>query len=237
MRIEPELDEVINGARGMLRGIDVALEAQCLVSGVGLIFATIDSLAALSRPENQESSTRRDFLTWSDRYVRPDASLGCSSVDLYAARCGVLHTYSAESDLARGRKARRLVYEWKAGPKADTSVPLPAGSIIVEVEALRDAVLRATAEFLLDSQTDPVVSPRVKHHLPSLLCYAPWPRLEVQVAAEVRRHGSAEDRCCPRAFPWAATKDRVRLDHYWSSDQRESRDLAWNMAGATHCLD
>ena len=34
-----------------------------------------------------------------------------------------------------------------------------------------------------DAEMDSGTRKRVQHHLPSLLCYAPWPRLEVSVAA------------------------------------------------------
>jgi hypothetical protein len=47
MRVEPKIEEVVNGPRGMLQGINVALVAECLVSAVGLMFAALDSLAAL----------------------------------------------------------------------------------------------------------------------------------------------------------------------------------------------
>jgi hypothetical protein len=183
MRIEPKLDEVVNGDRGMLRGIDVALQAECLVSAVGLMFAALDSLAALARPVEQPSTTRAAFLEWSEKYLRPSECLRCTSLDLYAARCGVLHTYSADSDLEREGKARRLIYEWRTGPKADAVLPLPDSAIVIEVEALRDAILEATRNFLVDSEMHPATRERVQRHLPSLLCYAPWPRLEVDIAA------------------------------------------------------
>ncbi len=183
MRIEPQLDEVVNGKRGILRGIEVALNAECLVSAVALMFAAIDSLSALARPENQQRTTRRDFLDWSDRYLQPSKSLGCNSLDLYAARCGVLHTYSAESDLEKKGKACRLVYQWKTGPKANATHPLPDDAVVIEVEALRDVIQQAVRQFLVDSEMDRVTRERVTHHLPSLLCYAPWPRLEVELAA------------------------------------------------------
>jgi hypothetical protein len=183
MRIEPKLYEVVNGARGVLRGIDVALEAECLVSGVALMFAALDSLAALARPVGQAGTTRADFVNWSEKYLQPSKSLGCTSLDLYAARCGVLHTYSAESDLERAGKARRLIYEWRTGPKADAVFPLPDGATVIEVEALRDAIREATGRFMVDTETDVATRERVQQHLPSLLCYAPWPRLQVDIAA------------------------------------------------------
>jgi hypothetical protein len=183
MRVEPKLEEVVNGPRGMLQGINVALDAECLVSAVGLMFAALDSLAALARPIGQPDTTRADFLNWSEKYVQPSKRLGCTSLDLYAARCGVLHTYSAESDLERKGKARRLVYEWRTGPRANAVLPIPQGAVVIEVEALRDAIREAVRRFIVDSEMDPAMRERVQAHLPSMLCYAPWPRLEVDIAA------------------------------------------------------
>jgi hypothetical protein len=183
MRIEPTLDIVVNGDRGMLRGIDVAVEASCLVSAVSLMFSTLDALAALDRPIGRASTDRSVFLKWVERYIRPAESLGCSAMDLYAARCGVLHTYSAESDLQREGKAQRLIYQWGEGPPADASVSLPKDAIVITVEALREAVRNAAHEFLIEAEMDPQTKSRVANHLPSLLCYAPWPRMEVTIAA------------------------------------------------------
>jgi hypothetical protein len=183
MRIEPKLDEIVNGERGMLRGINVELDAECLVSGVALIFAAIDSLAALTRPVEQKRTTRAVFIEWCDKYLRPREALGCSSLEIYAARCGVLHTYSPDSDLEREGRARRLIYEWRAGPKADADFPLPKAANVIQVETLRDVLHEAARRFLIDSEIDPGTCERVREHLPSLLCYAPWPRLEVEIAA------------------------------------------------------
>ena len=183
MRVEPELNEVVNGKRGMTRGIQVALDAQCLISAIALMFSTIDALAALSRPIDADDTTREHFAAWCDRYLQSTQVLGCESVDLYAARCGVLHTYGHESRLGRQGRARSLVYEWRQGPRADASVPLPEDAIVIAVEALHSALGDAIKEFLRDSETDPDVRARVQHHLPSLLCYKPWRRLESVVAA------------------------------------------------------
>jgi hypothetical protein len=34
MLVDPDLDEIANGPRGMLTGVDVCIQAQCLVSAV-----------------------------------------------------------------------------------------------------------------------------------------------------------------------------------------------------------
>lgn len=183
MRIEPRLDEIVNGDRGMLRGIEVCLDRQCLVSAVSLLFGAIDALSALTRPTENPDTDHRVFEAWINRYLLPDSALNCKAEDLYAARCGVLHTYGTDSRLARHGRARPLVYQWRHGPAAGTTAPLPSDAIVVEVEALHDAFRKAVARFFEDSEMEAPVRGRVKHHLPSLLCYTPWPRLSVHVAA------------------------------------------------------
>jgi hypothetical protein len=183
MRIEPRLDEIVHGKRGMLRGIAVSLESQCLVSAVGLMFMTVDALAALTRPIERSSVTRGDFIEWCDRYLDPENTLRCRSTDLYAARCGVLHAYSSESDLQRKGEARRVLYQWRGGPAPDQAISLPPESIVVIVEDLHEALLKAVRSFVVASEMDVAVRERVQKHLSSLLCYAPWPHLQVEVAA------------------------------------------------------
>jgi len=183
MRIDPELDELVNGHRGILKGIDLCLSRECLVSGVALIFCAIDSLAALTRPVDAANTSRSVFIEWVERFLLPGSGVACTALDFYAARCGVLHTHSAESDFQRQGNARPLIYEWRQGPSADAKVPLPPGAITIEVEGLHEAFKVAANRFLVAADTDPEIKNRALHHLKTLLCYRPWPVLTAQVAA------------------------------------------------------
>jgi hypothetical protein len=182
MRIEPELDEVVNGHRGILTGIDLCLRQECLVSGVALIFSGIDSLAALTRPIDATNTSRSVFIEWVEQFLLPESGLACSAIDFYAARCGVLHTHSADSDLQRQGSARPLIYEWQQGPRADAQVSLPPGAIVIEVERLHTAFKVAVDRFFVAADTQAETKKRVHHHLKALLCYRPWPVLAGQVA-------------------------------------------------------
>ena len=97
MLTKQTLHEVTHGARGMLRGIEAALSAECMMSVVTLCYATIDAVSALSRPENQRDTSRATFVEWTNRYFLPAPGLDCAAIELYGARCGVLHTYRPES--------------------------------------------------------------------------------------------------------------------------------------------
>src|ERR1035441_108831 len=101
MLVDPDLNEILNGPRGMLKGVDFCIQAQCLVSAVALIYSTIDALSALTRPSAKKDTNRTIFINWVKKYIRPDTTLRCSAHDLYGARCGILHNYG-------DRKSTRL---------------------------------------------------------------------------------------------------------------------------------
>jgi hypothetical protein len=77
-----------------------------------LIYVGIDFVANLSRPEDQSEVRRTDFVNWAERYMQCESQLGVSGLDLYAARCGFLHSYSMNSRLSEQGKAKRIIYAW-----------------------------------------------------------------------------------------------------------------------------
>ncbi len=81
-----------------------------------LLYSSIDALAWLGCPPEQSDSTRADFVAWVSRYMLPLPGVECSADDLYAARCGLLHT-RADSRLNRTKRARRLYYHRRFGEK------------------------------------------------------------------------------------------------------------------------
>ena len=173
MLTKPTLHEVTHGARGMLRGIEAALSAECMMSVVTLCYATIDAVSALSRPENQRATSRATFVEWTNRYFLPAPGLDCAAIELYGARCGVLHTYRPESGLSAAGDARPIFYQWKDGPPASHERKLPANAVVVDVESLVQAVRTGVEKFAAEEQANPQLSARVAHHMRDLLCYVP----------------------------------------------------------------
>ena len=60
--------------------------------------------SSLDRKEGE--GTKAAFLRWCDSYLLASKALPCNSLELYGARCGVLHAGSPDSDLSRLGKAR-----------------------------------------------------------------------------------------------------------------------------------
>ena len=173
MLTTPTLHEVVQGPRGMLRGIEAALGTQCMVSAVTLCYATIDAVAALSRPEGQRETSRSVFIEWVDTYLLPADGLTCNAIDLYGARCGVLHTYRPDSGLSAAGEARPIFYQWRDGPPAAYERDLPANALVVNVESLVQAVRAGAEKFAAAERTNPQLSERIARHMRDLLCYVP----------------------------------------------------------------
>jgi hypothetical protein len=185
MLTHPNFKEVVNGKRGMLMGIRVCMEAKCLVSTVSLIYTTVDALAALTRPVDRPRSTRADFKNWVKRYLLPHVTAKLSEHDVYAARCGVLHTYSMHSDLSRSGSARAVIYRWRQGHRPDDPIlaDLSRTAIVIELENLYESLEIGTQIFHRDLVSDTNLNARVSHHISSLLCYKPWTPIFLAVAA------------------------------------------------------
>ena len=180
----PELDEIIIGARGMFAGIDACVRAECLMSAVSLTYSSIDALAALTRAIDKLDATRAEFISWVESYMLPRSRLGCSAVDVYAARCAVLHSYGGGSALRRSQKARYLVYYWRNGPHpAKGALDLPSDTVHIVVEDLVEAFKTGATIFRTGIANDQDLINRVSVHLPQLFCFKPDTPMELRTEA------------------------------------------------------
>ena len=75
-----------------------------------LLYSGIDVVGALERKPGMR--TKASFTHWVDSYMLKAKPLGCSSLELYGARCGLLHTMATESELSKSGKARQINYAW-----------------------------------------------------------------------------------------------------------------------------
>ncbi|MEO3691673.1 hypothetical protein [Roseateles paludis] len=89
--------------------IKFCLENKRMVAGAQLLMSAIDVASGIERPRDKLDTTRDDFISWADRYLTlsgPEYTL--RGVDLYAARCGLLHGYTAQAKLISQGKAVML---------------------------------------------------------------------------------------------------------------------------------
>jgi hypothetical protein len=94
----------------LLETIENCLAQRRLLPALILLYSAIDIIAGLERPEGQ--STKSSFVSWVETHMLRDNALDCTALELYAARCGLLHSYSADSALSQSKQARKVLYAW-----------------------------------------------------------------------------------------------------------------------------
>jgi len=113
---------------------------------------------------------REDFVRWVNDYLLSESGLACNGDDLYGARCGLLHSYIAESTKSREGSAREINYligtSGRALVHVMTATPKPF--IAVEIGQLRSAFLAAIGRFRERLKDDKdlagLVHERAEHH-------------------------------------------------------------------------
>jgi len=140
----------------MIDSIEDCLEKRRLLPCLVLLYTGLDVMASLER--QQSEGTKAAFVRWVDKYFLKAQPLSCNATELYAARCGVLHTFTAESDLSRQRKARMLIYAWgdaSVEDLAQTAVLLNRDDMVsVHVRDLIDAFQHGIAEYIQELNAD-----------------------------------------------------------------------------------
>lgn len=91
------------------KAIELCASSRFRVPTLILLYSVIDIVSWL---HSNDQSVKTRFTIWVEKYLLPGSKLTCSSLDLYAARCGVVHTSSSESDLSKMGKAKQIFYAW-----------------------------------------------------------------------------------------------------------------------------
>lgn len=92
----------------VLQGTQNCIDQKLLMPSLILIYTLIDTLAWASSDKN--TGVRKSFEAWVTKWLL--SSLPCTATELYAARCGILHTLTSKADLTKGGKVREIAYAW-----------------------------------------------------------------------------------------------------------------------------
>ena len=98
----------------MVIGHNIKATQECgaITGAIILTYCAIDAMAHLSMPDNQEKIGRKDFINWVEKYMKADPKQPYQyrGIDLYGARCGIIHTFGATSDLSDEGKCKVFNY-------------------------------------------------------------------------------------------------------------------------------
>jgi hypothetical protein len=103
--------------KDLLEMIDYAIQSKKEMPSLILLYSGIDIMAWLGR--NDESDVNVYFKEWVKQYLLPDSGLNCDENDLWGARCGIVHRFTAESNVTNSGVARQIFYVSGTGKAED----------------------------------------------------------------------------------------------------------------------
>ena len=135
-----------------------------------VLYSAIDTLAWASLSSGDV--TRSDFCHWVDAYMTPQVQIGCTSEDLYGARCALVHSSTPESRMSREGRARELWYvtsPHSVDRLQSYSQKVGAKAKIVHftslVAAFTDGAMKFSQELASDPARDAICTERMKRWL------------------------------------------------------------------------
>lgn len=141
-----------------------------------IMYASIDTLGLLDAPDNQINATTTTFTNWCDKYLISQPNISVTSIDLWAARCAVLHTFTSASSLSRSGKAKEIAYfsgdkesePYKTFVKITPTI-MGGNHVPIHIGDLFDAYLQAILDFLQSFSSRCTSNPTFRARLRNVL--------------------------------------------------------------------
>lgn len=106
-------DEFVQNNQQMLAAARGCIEFGQVVPALVLMYSQIDALAWSCAQDTQRGKVKANFVQWVAAWLLPhlrNQVPHLEGIDLYAARCGVLHTLTGTSDLTVSGRAKSIGY-------------------------------------------------------------------------------------------------------------------------------
>jgi len=143
---QPTLNTIVENFES---SITLLLEALQPMSAMILVYSAIDILGALDSDDG--IATRDTFVSWTNRYMAPTAH-GYSGLDLYSARCGLLHTWSPRTKLTKSGTTREVIYIIDRPISLVTQ--LASGPIVIHPPWLWLSFREGASRFVAEAKTE-----------------------------------------------------------------------------------
>lgn len=146
MALSSELSLLNVVCDGICSDIHFVLKHKRYRAVILLTYAGIDAMATLDLPADKAEIKRDDFIDWCDKYMQFKNGV-VTGLELYSARCAMLHSYGSESSLTKQRNVRQVGYTAGGGSEVMTKAEVTS-LVLVSVEGLAFAFLDGVAKFL-----------------------------------------------------------------------------------------
>ena len=150
--------QILSWFKKQLKAIGTLWDAELPEALLIVVYSGIDTFGLLAAPPDVFDANRTTFKHWCENYILPRLQTvegtTITSVDLYAARCGVLHTSTPLSSLERNGNACQLFYEFKGKTGINMILNARQMPVRIDIERLAIAFKEGGITFLRGLQND-----------------------------------------------------------------------------------
>jgi hypothetical protein len=117
-------DETLKFLKDIAESIMFTLENKHFLASLILTYSAIDCMASLIMPEDQKDVKGADFQEWVDTYMKADQDQPYKyrGIDLWGARCGLVHRYSPYSSVSERGECKVFQYHNGNGHRYDPKI-------------------------------------------------------------------------------------------------------------------
>lgn len=136
----------------VIQATDDCLKNNMNMPALILIYTAIDSASWIASDDPNEAVGTR-FQNWVNKWMLKSKRLKCSAEELYAARCGVLHTLTPNSKLSENKGVRKIAYAWGKAKHEDleesiSSISMSKSIVSIHINDLYWAFREGFADYL-----------------------------------------------------------------------------------------
>lgn len=93
----------------MFIGIDLCLKQNLQFPTLSLIYSLIDSFSWITYGDIPVETR---YIKWIEEYMFKEKKLNVNAIDLYSARCAIIHTLTPNSNKSNNKKTSIIAYAW-----------------------------------------------------------------------------------------------------------------------------
>ncbi|WP_348737940.1 hypothetical protein [Pseudomonas rhodesiae] len=151
------VDHIMRNSHEDIRGVFALLANKLRSPAITLMYAAMDRMSWLDA--SREESGNPEFKEWVNKYLLAGETFSFTADDLWAARCGMVHTGAAESRDFRANRANAIYYYTHQGEvteaqlltiatpiAAHLGIPVPKVKL-VDYYWLAERLVEATERF------------------------------------------------------------------------------------------
>jgi hypothetical protein len=159
-----------NALSGLIAEIKRCEAANATIAAVAMVYVGIDAMSFLALPAGRERQERADFIAWVDAYMKahPDQPYQYRGIDVYGARCALLHNYGSEATFHQ-QNTQVKTFGYHDGGKHAFDSRVSSDMVIIATGSLLNDFIHAVQAFLVAVQADPELRARVEARLPKVL--------------------------------------------------------------------